>query len=213
MAKLRLSWCTIAAPIPGRVGTILVHAGNTVKANDAPMVVLLQTKPVYATFSVPEKFLPSIQRRRAESALEVLASPPDSGDAGRAGKLTFLDNTVDTATGTIQLKAEFPNEDEALWPGQFVEVVLRLETQTGAVVVPSQAVQTGQQGDYIFVVKTDGSVESRPVTVARTFGDKAVIEKGISPGEKVVTDGQLRLVPGAAVTIKEGLTAPGGSRS
>ena len=208
MARLRLSYCTITAPIPGRVGTILVHAGNAIKANDAPMVVLLQTRPTYVTFSAPEKYLPLIQRRRTGETLVVSASPPQSDDAPHVGRLTFLDNTVNISTGTIQLKAEFPNEDEALWPGQFVEVILTLESQKGAVVVPSQAVQTGQQGDYVFVLKADGTVESRPITVAREYMAQAIVETGINPGEKVVTDGQLRLVPGTKVDVKEALAKP-----
>ena len=202
-ARLQLGYCTITAPVSGRTGDLLVHAGNLVKANDdKPMLVLRRTRPVFVIFSVPERHLPEIRRRRAEGPLEVTVTPPGDGVEPRRGPLTFVDNTVNTATGTIELKATFPNEDDALWPGQFVDVVLTLATQPDAVVVPSQAVQNGQQGAYVFVVKEDSTVESRPVEVARTFGGDAVIAKGVTPGEKVVTEGQLRLVPGVKVAVK-----------
>lgn len=201
-AKLQLSYCTITAPITGRVGDVLVHAGNLIKADDdKPMLVLRQMRPVFVTFAVPEKDLPRIRERGAGPALEVRATPPGATGA-RRGTLTFMNNTVNTETGTIDLKATFPNEDDALWPGQFVDIVLTLGTDTGAVTVPTEAVQNGQQGAFVFVVKDDSTVESRPVEVARTFGSETVIAKGVVPGEKVVTEGQLRLVPGAKVALK-----------
>ncbi len=201
-AKLQLDYCTIRAPIDGRTGKLLVHPGNVVKANDDnPLVVLLQTRPIFVTFSAPEPYLDEIRRRVAAGTLPVSVTSTGDGGEVRSGKLEFVDNTVDTTTGTIRLKATFPNQDGGLWPGQFVEVRLTLSEQRDAVVVPSQAVQNGQQGTFIYVVKGD-SVESRPVTVDRSLGGETVIAKGLDGGETIVTDGQLRLYPGARVEIK-----------
>jgi multidrug efflux system membrane fusion protein len=202
-ARLELGFCSITSPIDGRAGAILVHAGNLVGANAAdPMVVLLETRPIFVTFAVPEKDLAEIRARAGGDSLPVEAVPSGSKD-GRSGTLSFVDNTVNASTGTIQLKAIFPNLDDALWPGQFVDVVLRLATEPSAVVVPLPAVLRGQQGAYVFVVKTDSTVELRPVEVSRNVGQEAVVAKGLSAGERVVTDGQLRLGPGARVEIKE----------
>ena len=202
--RLQLEYCRITAPISGRTGGLLVHAGNVVKANDdRPLLVINQVQPIYVTFAVPETALPQIQARSAGGRkLTVTAAPPDSPGNTQTGELTFLDNAVDPATGTITLKATFANASRALWPGQFANVVLTLSTEPKAIVVPSQAVQTGQAGQYVYVVKNDLTVESRPVTIARTHGALAIVAKGLSAGERVVTDGQLRLAPGAAVQIK-----------
>lgn len=210
-AKLQLTYCTVTAPVSGRTGSLLVNAGNVVKGNDdKPLIVLNQIQPVYVSFSVPESSLAQIRERLTPGeALKVAVFP--SGDPSRTqwGQLSFVDNTVDTGTGTILLKGTFPNPNEELWPGEYVDVVVTLSTDASAIVVPSQAVQTGQAGQYVWVVKADLTVESRPVTVARTQGPIAVVAKGLQAGERVVTDGQLRLAPGARVEIRkvEGKTA------
>jgi membrane fusion protein, multidrug efflux system len=208
-AKLQLGYCSITAPISGRTGAVLVYAGNLVKVNDVPLVVINQISPIYVTFAVPEAQLPEIKRYRAAGTLHVQASVPNDTGAPADGTISFVDNAVDPTTGTIKLKGTFPNQDHRLWPGQFVNVVLTLTTQSDAIVVPAQAVQSGQQGQYVFVVKSDQTVESRPVELARTLGNDAVVAKGLKPGETVVTDGQLRLVPGSKVSIK---TSAAGTR-
>lgn len=203
-ARLQLAYCTVTAPIAGRAGSVLVYPGNLVSANDVkPLVVLNQIQPVLVSFSVPESSLGQIrQHARPGQKLPVRAAPAGSGATSQAGELTFLDNTVDPTTGTILLKGTFPNENETLWPGEYVDVVLTLTTEPNAIVVPSQAVQTGQNGQYVYVVKRDLTVESRSVSVARTQGPLSIVAKGLQPGERVVTDGQLRLAPGAKVEIK-----------
>jgi membrane fusion protein, multidrug efflux system len=208
-ARVNLSYCTIRSPIDGRTGNLMVHAGNVIKANDVPLVTINQITPVYVAFSVPEQQLWEIKARAAAGKLDVLAAPAANSAPPGHGQLTFIDNAVDPTTGTIQLKATFPNRGRFLWPGEFVNVRLVLSKEANAVVAPAQAVQTGQEGEFVFVVKPDDTVESRPVTVARTVGQEAVIEKGLHPGERVVTDGQLRLVPGARVEIKSGLSGAG----
>jgi multidrug efflux system membrane fusion protein len=202
-ARLQLGYCQIHAPLSGRTGSLLVHAGNLVKANDTqPMVVINQIQPIYVTFAVPQGNLPEISRYRAEGRLNVEALPGEGGVAAQQGDLAFVDNQIDPNTGTILLKASFPNAERSLWPGQFAKVRLVLSRQE-AVVVPAQAVQTGQQGQYVFVVLGDQTVESRPVQVARTVEGDAVVTSGLAPGETVVTDGQLRLAPGVKVVVKE----------
>jgi multidrug efflux system membrane fusion protein len=205
-ARLNLSYCTVTAPITGRTGSVLVNVGNQVKGNDdKPLVVLNQIQPIYVSFAVPESSLALIrQRARPGEALKVTASVAGNAASARQGSLTFMDNTVDPTTGTILLKATFANQDEALWPGEYVDVVLTLAHEPGSIVVPTQAVQTGQSGQFVWVVKNDLTVESRPVTVRRTHGALTVVARGLQPGEKVVTDGQLRLAPGARVEIKPG---------
>jgi len=207
-AKLQLGYTSIRSPIDGRTGDLMVHQGNLVKANDTVLVAIHQISPIYVTFSVPEQELPEIRKYMAAGKLEVEAIVPNEEAHPVKGVITFVDNTVDRTTGTIQLKGTFDNEEKRLWPGQFVNVVLTLTTQPNAVVAPSQAIQNGQEGQYVFVIKPDLTVESRPVVVARTFGDETVIERGLQPGEKVVTDGQLRLAPGVKVEVKNG---PGNS--
>ncbi len=200
-AKLNLSYCQILAPISGRAGNVLLHAGNLVKANgDNPLVVINQIKPVFVTFGVPERYLSEIARQQSRRKLPVAAAPEKDGMPA-IGVLSVIDNTVDPNTGTIRLKAEFPNTDGRIWPGQFVNVVLTLDTQT-AIVVPSEAVQVGQQNSFLYAVKADQTVEPRPVTVGQTISGKVIIEKGVAAGETIVTDGQSRLYPGAKISTK-----------
>ncbi|MBI4636415.1 MAG: efflux RND transporter periplasmic adaptor subunit [Candidatus Rokubacteria bacterium] len=200
-ARLQLAYTTIRAPMDGRTGNLLVQAGNVVKANeDNPLVVIAQIRPIYVSFSVPEQNLTAIKTYRAEGSLKVEVVV-DGGQRSVVGAVTFMNNTVDPSTGTIQLKATFPNADNALWPGQFVEAALTLTTEI-AVVVPSRAVQAGQGGSFVFVVKSDLTVEARPVKTGRRLAGELVIEQGLARGEQIVTDGQLRLVPGARVEIK-----------
>jgi len=204
-AQLQLSYCTVTAPVSGRTGSVLVHPGNMVQGNDAePLVVLNQSQPVYVTFSVPESSLAQIRERvRPGEKLKVVASPAGNASRIQSGELSFVNNAVDAGTGTILLKATFANEDEGLWPGEYVDVVLTLATESQAITVPTQAVQTGQAGEYVWVVKRDLTVESRPVNVSRTQGPIAIVARGLRVGEQVVTDGQLRLAPGARVEIRK----------
>ena len=201
-AKLQLQYCAIYSPVDGRTGALQVYPGNLVKENDVPVLVVInEIAPLYEDFSVPEQYLGVIKKYMAGGRLQIEATP--YGDtAAEVGYLTFVDNTVDSTTGTIKLKGTFANTDHRLWPGQFSTVSLRLSEEENATVVPTQAVQTGQSGDFVFVIKPDQSAESRPVKVARTLGTESVIAKGIEPGETVVTDGQLRLIPGIKVQIK-----------
>lgn len=204
-AKVQLGYCTIRSAIDGRTGSLLVHEGNIVKANETTLVVINQLVPVDVSFSVPEQYLAEIKARMAAGPLRVEATIPEDEATPAEGRLKFVDNTVDRATGTIRLKATFANSDRRLWPGQFVNAALALSAKPHAVVVASHAVQTGQQGQYVYVVKQDQSVDFRPVFSTMTAGSDAVIEKGLQPGETVVTDGQLRLFPGAKVEIKKNL--------
>jgi multidrug efflux system membrane fusion protein len=200
-ARLQLAYTTIRAPMDGRTGNLLVQGGNVVKATeDNPLVVIAQVRPIYVSFAVPQQHLTAITKYRREGTLKV-ESVLDGGQRVVEGAVTFMNNTVDPTTGTIQLKATFPNADNALWPGQFVDVALTLTTER-AVLVPTQAVQAGQQGPFVFVVKPDSTVESRPVKVGRRLARELVIEQGVSADERVVTDGQLRLVPGARVEVR-----------
>ena len=204
-AKLNLSYCYIRSPIDGRAGSLLLQAGNLVKANDTTaMVNINQLEPVYVTFSAPEQLLPEIRRYNGEHALSVHGTGVVDGSnqpVQATGQLSFIDNTVDSTTGTIKLKATFPNSDHALWPGQFINVVMTLRMLDRATVVPSEAIQSGQKGQFAFVVKPDQTVETRLVTVGQTVDNQIVVQSGISPGETVVTDGQLRLFPGAHIRI------------
>jgi multidrug efflux system membrane fusion protein len=202
-AGVQLQYATVTAPLAGRTGALMVHTGNLVRANDTtPLVVINQVAPIYVTFGIPEAQLPALKRYMAQGSLRVEAALP-TGDAARSkGRITFVDNTVDQATGTIKIKGTFANEDHRLWPGQFVNVAVTLTTVSDAIVVPTVAVQTGQQGTYVFVVKPDQTVDMRSVTVERAAGPETVIQTGIKPGETIVTDGQLRLVPGSTISIK-----------
>jgi multidrug efflux system membrane fusion protein len=206
-ARLNVEYCTIASPLDGYVGKVLLQAGNLVKANDAnPLVVINQVKPIYVAFSEPEQALEEIRRRMADGPLAVSVSGKQDGDAARplaqGGRLVFVDNAVDQTTGTIRLRAQFENADLALWPGQFVNVTLRLYDQNDALVVPSLAVQTGPQGEFVYVVKPDSTVEPRKVKVARIEGDVSILADGVAKGERVVTRGQLGLAPGTKVAVR-----------
>lgn len=203
-ARLNLEYCTIRSPIDGFVGRIMLQLGNLVKANDtSPLVVINQVRPVYVTFAVPEQGLTPLRQHMAQGPLEATASGSGAASPPLArGRLVFIDNAVDTSTGTIKLRAQFDNADLALWPGQFVTVRVKLYDQKDAVVVPSAAVQTGPQGEYVYVLKPDSTAEVRRVTVARSEGEETIIAKGVSPGEKVVTRGQLRLQPNSKVIVR-----------
>ena len=200
-ARIQLGYTTIRAPMDGRTGNLLVQGGNVLKSNeDNPLVVIAQIRPVYVSFGVPERELAAIKTYRERGSLKVEAVL-DGGRRNVVGALTFMNNTVDATTGMIQLKATFPNADHALWPGQFVDVALTL-TSESAVIVPAQAVLNGQKGTYVFVVKPDSTAEARVVKVGRRMGREVTIETGVTAGERVVTDGQLRIVPGARVDPK-----------
>jgi multidrug efflux system membrane fusion protein len=204
-ARLQLDYSTVRSPIDGRTGSLMINQGNIIKANDAgPAVVIYQTTPIYVTFAVPEQHLPRIKEFMAKEPLTTVAIPAANGQQPVSGVLTFVDNAIDQATGTIMLKATFDNRAGALWPGQFLNVRLMLTIEKGVVVVPSQAVQTGQAGQYVYVVKDDMTAEMRPVKVSRSHGEESIIAEGLKPGERVVTDGQLRLAPGARVEVKAG---------
>jgi len=198
-AKLNLSYTEIRSPLSGRAGNLLLHPGNLVKANDDnPLVVINQVSPIFVTFGVPERHLASIVRQMARHKLAVDVSPDKESIQTVRGTLAVIDNAVDLNTGTIRLKAVFDNRDGRLWPGQFVNAVVTLDTLT-ATVVPAEAVQAGQQGSFVYVVKPDQTVEPRPVVLGQTFSGKVVVEKGIAAGDTVVTDGQSRLFPGAKI--------------
>jgi multidrug efflux system membrane fusion protein len=203
--QLQLQYTKITAPISGRAGAISVKAGNLIKDNDAVMVTLLQMSPIYVSFGVPEQLLPEIRRHHAEHPLEVTASA--QGGKPETGVLRFIDNSVDTATGTIKLKAEFENADRALWPGEFANVEARLSMERDRVIVPSRVIQTGPQGKYVWVLNPlDATVAMRPVEVARIYKgtgtpEESVIGSGLKVGEQVISEGQMRLMPGAKVNL------------
>jgi membrane fusion protein, multidrug efflux system len=232
-ARLNLQYTKIIAPITGRTGSLGVHAGDLIRANDTnPMVVINQFSPIYVTFSIPGRYLQDVRRYQAQKPLTIQArgqasdtpgsQPPaptaaapdvegaETGSLER-GAVTFIDNAVDATTGTIKLKGTFPNTDRALWPGLFVQVTLLLSVEPNAIVVPAVAVQASQNGQYVYVVKEDRTVELRPVTISRQQGDVTVIARGVTAGEEVVTDGQLRLIPGARVSTGRG-GPPGAGR-
>ncbi|MBI4475156.1 MAG: efflux RND transporter periplasmic adaptor subunit, partial [Acidobacteria bacterium] len=201
-AQLDLSYCEIRSPISGRVGNLLLHPGNLVKANgDAPLVVINQIAPIFVTFAVPERYLPEIMEKKRKKRLNVRVFATQGEMSAVSGPLTVIDNTVDQETGTIRLKATFSNGGGQLWPGQFVNVALMLE-QRNAVVVPAEAVQAGQMGSFVYVVKADKTVEPRPVVTGQTAHGKIIIENGLADGEVVVTDGQSRLYPGATIVTQ-----------
>ena len=205
--QLQLGYCSIRSPISGRTGSLLIQKGNLVKGNDEnkSLLTVHQIEPIYVTFAVPEKYLGEINRRTKETRMEVQVQTPENqgGKESIAGAVSFVNNTVEMSTATIRLKATFQNRDRRLWPGQTVNVLLTLGVQPKAVVVPSQAIQSGQSGSYAFVVKQDQTAELRLVSVSRSTNGEAVIDKGLSPGETVVTDGQLLLTSGARVSIKD----------
>jgi len=204
-ARVQLVYTKIYSPIDGRTGNLMMHLGNVIKANpDNPMVTINQVNPIYVTFAVPQQTLPEIKQHMAKGKLKVTAVMQGQEDRPEEGTLTFVDNNVDLNTGTIKLKGTFTNADRRLWPGQYVNVALTLTEEPNAIVVPTQAIQTGQDGSYVFIVRPDLTAEARPVKIERNVDNQAVIESGLSAGEKVVTDGQIRLVTGAKVEIKNG---------
>ncbi|HVU33614.1 MAG TPA: efflux RND transporter periplasmic adaptor subunit [Opitutaceae bacterium] len=201
-ARLQLEYCSIRAPIGGRTGNLNVHEGDLIRANDGgALVTINQLSPIYVTFGIPQQELPLVNRYRAQGTLSVQAALVSGEDHPARGDLTFVDNTVDSTTGTIKLKATFLNSGRGLWPGQFANVTLTLAAPE-VLTVPASAVQSNQNGNHVFVVKSDKTAEFRPVVVERTFDDNAVITSGVTAGEAVVTDGQLRVVPGQPVQIK-----------
>ena len=211
-ARVQLGYTVIRSPIDGRTGNLAVKVGNLVTANNTELMTIAQLQPVYVTFTVPAVHLPTIKRHMTGDPLQVTAVPQDADATPATGRLTFVDNAVEMTTDTIRLKATFDNADRRLWPGQFARVTLRLATLPHATVVPSQAVQTGQDGQYVFVVKQDSTVEQRPVTTAQRADQDIVVEKGLKSGETVVTEGQLRLEPGSRVTTDLNAAPGGGGR-
>lgn len=201
-AQLNLEYCTIYSPMDGRTGAVLVKPGNLVKVADVPIVVIKRLSPIPVDFTVPQEYLPDITKDLAPRPLRVEATVPNSLGPPEVGKLVFVENAVDTTTGTIRLRALFENSSNALWPGLYVNTVMTLAEESNATVIPSQAITAGQQGSLVYVVQADGTVAPRAVTSSRSVGGQAVIDKGLKPGETVVTDGQVRLVPGAKVQIK-----------
>jgi multidrug efflux system membrane fusion protein len=201
-ARLNLEYCTIRSPLDGYIGRVLLQAGNLVRANDVnPLVVINQVRPIYVNFAVPEQSLPEVRSRMAKGSLTVDVVPSDQQQPAAQGRLIFVDNAVDASTGTIRLRAQFDNTGALLWPGQFVNVSLRLYEQADALVIPAQAVQSGPEGQYVYVVADDLTADVRRITVERTDGDRAIVAKGLAKGERVVTRGQLRLGPKVKVQI------------
>lgn len=216
-ARLQLDYCTIRSPLTGRTGNIPVHEGDLVRVNEAggQLVSVHQLSPINVTFSVPQQYFGALVRYRASGAIKVKVVPPGSDEKAEEGELIFMDNTVDASTGTLKLKGAFPNLEHRLWPGQFATVTITLAAPE-ALTIPGSAIQTSQAGQYVYVILADKTAELRPVTVERLAGPLAVITKGLSEGEMIVTDGQLRVIPGRSVEIKsaEGSTAaPSGKRS
>lgn len=201
-AQLQLAYCQIQSPLDGRAGALLINQGNVVKNDDTSLLVINQLQPIYLSFTVPEQELASIRRFSSEGKLPVTARAAAGHDHAEQGVLSFIDNQVDRATGTIRLKAEFPNADGDLWPGQYVNVTLTLTAERNALVVPTPAIQVGQGGQFVFVVRDDQTADMRPVQVVREVGGTSVVQGNLEPGQRVVTDGQLRLRPGAAVQVQ-----------
>jgi len=208
-ARLSLEYCTIRSSLDGYVGRVLLQAGNVVRADDAaPLVVINQVRPIYVNFGIPEQHLPEVRKRMAGGPLAAEVVPADPQQPAPQGTLIFVDNAVDPSTGTIRLRAQFDNADAALWPGQFVNVSLRLYEQADALVVPATAVQTGPEGAYVYVVDDDMVADVRRITILRTEGERAIVEKGLAKGERVVTRGQLRLGPKTRVQIARPAAEP-----
>jgi multidrug efflux system membrane fusion protein len=212
-ARVQLVYASIYSPINGRTGNLLVHQGNMIKANDVPALVNInQVEPIYVTFTVPQQYLADVKQYSRSGSLPVQAVIPGDSHGAIIGKLSFIDNTVDSSTGTIKLKGVFANSDRRLWPGLFVDAYLTLKTQNNALVIPSQAIQNGQQGQFVYVIKEDNTVEARVITTSEAQqAGQVIVQKGLAVGERIVTDGQLRLVPGSKVQIKQaaaGLATP-----
>jgi len=201
-AELNLEYCTIASPIDGRTGTVMVKAGNLVKVADVPIVVINQVNPIYVNFTVPQQYWPDIKEDIERRALRVTVTIPQNSGRPVEGTLTFVDNIVDSTTGTIHLRGTFENSLNRLWPGLYVNVLLTLSQQPNATVVPAQSIVTTQQGSYVYVVKANDTVEQRTILPNRTIDNDTVIDKGLKPGEVIVTDGQVNLVPGAKIEAK-----------
>lgn len=201
-ARLSLAYTTIRAPITGRTGSLLVKEGNLVSANSSPLVLINQLQPILVRFPVPQRDFAALQRRAAQGPVPVRATASDSTPIAEAGQLTFIDNAVDSLTGTVTAKARFLNGGRQLWPGEYVNVTVELEVQPNVLAIPSQAVQTGPDGNYVFVVDDTKSARMRPVSSGRVVGDQTIIDKGLTAGEVVVVDGQSRLIPGSKVDVK-----------
>ena len=211
-ARVQVGYTTIRSPIDGRTGNVSVKLGNVVAATNVELVTITQVEPIYVTFSVPEALLSEIRRYMEQRPLTVRAQIQDEASAEETGELTFVDNAVDTTTGTIKLKGTFVNHDHKLWPGQFVRVTLRLSERPNAVVVPNEAIQTGQNGTFVYVVKPNRSVEVRPVVTSLRVNQDMVVDKGLQKDEVVVTEGQLRLAPDSRVAVRGEGRGPGGGR-
>ncbi len=209
-AKVQLSYTVIRSPIDGRTGNLMVKQGNIVTANTSDLMTITEVQPIYVTFSVPESLLGDIKTYMARGKLAVVARVESDTTQSETGTLTFVDNSVDPTTGTIKLKGTFTNTDHKLWPGTFVRVTLRLTTRPNAVVVPNQAVQTGQDGQFVYVVTAEKTVEMRPVVTSTRVDQDLVIDRGLTPGEIIVTEGQLRLAPGSRIQVPDGRGLPGG---
>jgi multidrug efflux system membrane fusion protein len=202
-AKVQLSYTKILAPIDGRTGVITLTNGNTVKANDTVTIVTIaKIHPINVLFAVPQKYFDQVRQALAKGPVEAYAEIPNGGGRKIPGGISFFDNNIDPTTGTFQVKATFANDDGSLWPGMFVSVIVRLGVQSDALVVASAAVQSGQNGSYVFVVRPDLTAEMRPVTVAREADGRSIIASGLKDGEKVVVDGQLRLTNGTKVEVR-----------
>jgi multidrug efflux system membrane fusion protein len=208
-AKVQLGYTTIESPIDGRSGNLTVKTGNLVSANTTELMTIAQVEPIYVTFSVPAVQLATIRARMGKEKISVTVTPQDGSPLSVEGELAFIDNAVDPSTDTIKLKGRFANSDHRLWPGQFARVSIRVTTLPHAMVVPTQAVQTGQDGQFVFVVKNDNTVDQQPITTGQRVGDDVVVEKGLQPGQTVVTEGQLRLEAGTKVQVGDGRGGPG----
>jgi len=215
-AKLNVEYCSIRAPMAGRTGNMTVHEGDLVRTNEAGglLVTINQLNPIYVTFGIPQQYLGTLSRYRATGALKVKVVPPGPDEKPEEGVLTFMDNTVDSSTGTLKLKASFPNSQQRLWPGQFATVSVTLATPE-VLTVPSSSLQTSQSGQHVYVIKADKTAELRPIVVERNFEADAVIAKGLTEGEMIVIDGQLRVVPGRPVEVKDpaGTSGPKAGKS
>ncbi|HVZ20013.1 MAG TPA: efflux RND transporter periplasmic adaptor subunit, partial [Vicinamibacterales bacterium] len=197
-------YCVIKSPIDGRTGNLTVKTGNLVTANTTELMTIAQVEPIFVTFSVPALQLSAIKDRMGKDRILVTVTPQDGSTTPVDGQLSFIDNAVDPSTDTIKLKGAFDNKDHRLWPGQFARVSIRVTTLPHAMVLPNQAVQTGQDGQFVFVVKSDNTVAQQPIVTGQRMGDDVVVEKGLQPGQTVVTEGQLRLEAGTKVQIGDG---------
>src|SRR5258707_12282842 len=201
-AELNLEYCTIYSPLDGRTGALMLKPGNLVKVADVPIIVINQVNPIYVNFGIPQQFWPELKKYMAQGTLRVKATVPKDSGAAEEGSVAFVDNAIDPSTGNIHLRAAFTNSQNRLWPGLYVNIVLTLSEQAGAIVVPAQAILQGNMGSFVYVVRPDKRVEPRTIVPIRTIQGETVIEKGLQSGETIVTDGQARLEPNARVEIK-----------